>query len=155
MSNIVEIGTMVDNYVFKNQYDERIELKDLRGKKVLLSFHPLAFTSVCASQMKDLEVEYEKFESLSTEVLGISVDAIASKKAWGKELGIKNILLVEDFWPHGGFAKKVGIFREKEGFSERANIILDEEGKIIFSKVYEIGELPDVDEILKFLEKNN
>ncbi|TDX51422.1 redoxin domain-containing protein [Orenia marismortui] len=152
MDQLVEVGTSIKDYAFKITTDEELKLSDLRGKKVVLSFHPLAFTSVCATQMKDLEANYDKFKELNTEVLGISVDAMPSKKAWGEQLGVEKVLLVEDFWPHGGFAKKLGIFRENDGFSERANIILDEEGKVIFAKVYEIGTLPDVDELLEVIE---
>jgi len=43
--------------------------------------------------------------------------------------------------------------REKEGFSERAYILVDEHGKIAFSKVYELKQLPDINEILDVLKK--
>jgi alkyl hydroperoxide reductase subunit AhpC len=44
----------------------------------------------------------------------------------------------------------MGLLRA-EGFSERANVIVDETGKIIFVKVYPIRELPDIREILRVL----
>jgi len=34
----------------------------------------------------------------------MSVDTVPSKKAWAKELGIKNTGLLSDFWPHGEVA---------------------------------------------------
>ena len=40
---------------------------------------------------------------------------------------------------------------KKDGFSERANIIIDENGKIIFIKIYPIKEVPDLNEIFDFL----
>jgi alkyl hydroperoxide reductase subunit AhpC len=49
-------------------------------------------------------------------------------------------------------AKSFGLFRDKDGFSERANIIIDENQKVIFPKIYPTSQLPDFDEILKFLE---
>jgi peroxiredoxin len=76
---------------------------------------------------------------------------VPSKNAWAKELGIRNTRLLSDFWPHGEAAKACGIFREANGFSERANIILDEERRVLFVKVYPIKELPDLEEILKIL----
>ena len=75
-----------------------------------------------------------------------------SKKAWAKELGIKDTKLLSDFWPHGEAARSYGIFREKEGFSERANIIVDEKGQVFFVKVYPISQLPDIEEIIRALE---
>lgn len=148
----IKIGDKVPGFVLKDQDKNEVKLPGFKGKKVLLSFHPLAWTSVCANQMKALEDNLETFNRLNTVPLGISIDQLFSKSAWAKELGIENIRLLADFWPHGGVAKSMGLFREKEGISERANVIVDEEGKIIFIKIYDIPELPDIDEIIDFLK---
>lgn len=102
--------------------------------------------------MKALEQNYEEFEKLNTVPLGLSVDPVPSKKAWANSLGLKKLRILSDFWPHGEVAKLYGIFREKDGFSERANVIVNEEGKVIFFKVYPIRELPDLNEVLNFLK---
>ena len=129
-------------------------MSDFKGKKVLLSFHPLAWTSVCAEQMKALEANKEKFDLLNTVALGFSIDTVPSKNAWAKTLGIQNTRLLCDFWPHGKIAKAYGLFREVNGFSERANIILDEKHRVIFVKVYPIPQLPDLEEIFKVLSSS-
>jgi peroxiredoxin len=103
--------------------------------------------------MQSLEANKDVFESLNTVAVGVSVDTIPSKRAWAKELGITSTRLLADFWPHGHVAKLYGIFRENEGFSERANIIVDEAGKVAFLKVYEIGQPPDIQEIISFLRQ--
>ena len=82
----------------------------------------------------------------------MSVDTVPSKKAWAENLGIKNTPLLSDFWPHGEVAKLYGIFRDKNGFSERANIGVDENQKVVFFKVYPIRELPDINEIINFFK---
>ncbi len=148
----VQAGEKAKEFVLDDQDEKEIHLSDFRGKKVLLSFHPLAWTAVCAEQMKSLEKNRMRFEKLNTVALGLSVDTVPSKKAWAKELGIKNTRLLSDFWPHGEVAKLYGIFREKEGISERANIIVDENGKVVFVKVYPISQLPDIEEIIRALE---
>jgi peroxiredoxin len=102
--------------------------------------------------MKSLEANQETFDSLNTVAVGLSVDSAPSKKAWADTLGIKNTSLLTDFWPHGEVAKLFGVFREKNGISERANILVDESGKIVFVKVYPIPELPDINEIIDFLK---
>jgi peroxiredoxin len=101
--------------------------------------------------MKSLEENQKTFEKLNTVALGLSVDSVPCKNAWAKELGITKTQLLADFWPHGEVAKLYGIFREKNGFSERANIIIDENQKVMFVKVYPIRELPDIKEIIKVL----
>ena len=150
---MANVGDKLQDFSLKDQDNKDFKSEDLRGKRVLLSFHPLAFTSICASQMKALEDNLETFVQLKTVPLGLSIDQPFCKSAWARELGIKQVRLLSDFWPHGQVAKNLGIFREKQGFSERANIIADEQGKIIFAKVYDIKELPDINEIIDFLKK--
>ena len=148
----VEIGTKIEDFILKDNRGKDFKLSDYRGKKILLSFHPLAWTSVCAQQMKALEEHFQELENLNTVAVGVSVDSVPCKNAWAKELGISRTPLLSDFWPHGDLAKKLGIFREKEGFSERANIILDARHQVAFVKVYDIPQLPDIGEILEVLK---
>lgn len=149
----IKVGDKFGDFVLKNQQDLEINTEGFEDKKILLSFHPLAWTSVCAKQMQSLEDYYEVFEELNTIPLGISVDSAPCKKAWAESLGIEETDLLADFWPHGAIASKLGIFIDKFGFSERANVILDEQRKAIFVKVYPMKELPDVKELVAFLKK--
>jgi peroxiredoxin len=103
--------------------------------------------------MRSLEDHLEQFERLNTVALGIGVDSMFSNRAWAEMMEIEQTRLLADFWPHGAVARLYGVFREPDGFSERANIIIDEEQKVIFAKIYPISEMPDVDEIIAFLEK--
>lgn len=146
-------GTAAPDFSLPDQNEKVVQLSSLRGKKVLLSFHPLAWTDICAKQMKSLEEHRGELDRLNTVALGFSVDSVPCKGAWAKDLGIEHTQLLCDFWPHGGVAAAYGIFREKNGFSERANIIVDENGVITFVKIYPIKELPDIDEILSQLGK--
>ena len=107
---------------------------------------------VSTDQMRSLEKNRRRFEELNTEPLGISVDSQPCKAAWVEHLGIKRTRLLADFWPHGGLAIALGLFREKHGFSERANVILDENQRVAFIRVYPTSELPDIDEVLSFLK---
>ncbi|MCK5559571.1 MAG: peroxiredoxin [Thermoplasmata archaeon] len=148
----IELGKRVPDFTLNDQNENEVKLSELNGKRVLLSFHPLAWTPVCAKQMQSLEENFNKFKELNTIALGLSVDSVPSKKAWSKELGLENTKILADFWPHGGVAKSLGIFRAEKGISERANIIIDEDQKVVFVKIYPIKELPDIAEIIQFLE---
>jgi peroxiredoxin len=149
----VKNGDVAPDFVLRDQGGKEFKLSDFRGKRVLLSFHPAAWTRVCSLQMQSLEANKDVFESLNTVAVGVSVDTIPSKRAWAKELGITSTRLLADFWPHGHVAKLYGIFRENDGISERANIILDEAGKVVFFKIYEISQLPDIQEVISFLRQ--
>jgi len=147
----LEVGDLAPDFTLKDQNDQEVTLSALRGRKVILSFHPLAWTRVCAIQMQDLEKHREEIERLGAVALGLSVDAVPTKKAWAESLGIQETRLLADFWPHGGVARSYGIFREKNGFSERAVFIVDAEGVIRFKKIYPMREVPDIGEILAAL----
>jgi len=149
---VPDIGEKVRKFILKDQNENIFELDTCKGQNVLLSFHPLAWTPVCAMQMQSLEKHKEIFKKLNTVAVGISVDSVPSKRAWAKSLNIEETRLLADFWPHGKIAAELGILRE-EGFSQRANIIVDKNGRLVFKKIYPIVELPDINEIIKQLEK--
>jgi peroxiredoxin len=140
------------DFTLKDQNGEKVTISNFKDKKILLSFHPLAWTSICSEQMKDLDKNYDDFLKNNTIPFGISVDPVPSKKAWAEHLNLKNLKILSDFWPHGDISKLYGVFREKDGFSERANILIDEKGEVVFIKIYEISKLPDLKEIFDFIK---
>ena len=98
-----------------------------------------------------------KFADYDAQVVGISTDSIYSHLAWQeKSIGWLEYPLASDYWPHGGIAQKFGILREGEplpGINERAVFIVDKQGKIVFAKVYELGQEPDYEELVTELSK--
>ncbi len=148
----IKVGESAKEFKLKDQDGEEVRISSFTGKRVLLSFHPLAWTDICARQMQSLEDNKDTFETLNTQTLGISVDTVPSKKAWADVLVIRDTRLLSDFWPHGEVAKSYGVFIEERGISKRANIIIDENQKIAFVKVYEIKTLPDINDIIDFIK---
>ena len=147
----IRVGDIAPDFSLKDHHNREFRLSEYSGKRVLLSFHPMAWTSVCAEQMKALEARAPVFRELETVAAGISVDSFPSKHAWANEVGIKETRLLCDFWPHGAVAHALGIFRDEEGFSERANIVVDAHGRIAFIRIYDIPQLPDLEEVIEFL----
>jgi len=149
---MIEIGSKAPDFSVKDQKGKKVKLSDFSGKRVLLSFRPLAWTAVCHDQMMLLEENHLRFDELNTVALGIGVDSVPSNKAWAEEMDITNTRLLSDFWPHGEVARAYGVFREADGFSERATIIIDKDRMVVFARVYPTSQLPDFDEIMEFLE---
>ena len=146
-------GEEAPDFELRSHKGGTVKLSDFRGKKnIVLAFHPLAFTPVCANQMRAYESDLAQFEKAGAAVFGISIDAQPAKAAWAKTLDSISYDLLSDFHPHGDVAKKYGVFREKEGFSERAIFVIDKAGRIAWSKVYAIPELPKNDELLAALQ---
>jgi peroxiredoxin len=152
-ATMVQAGDPARNFSLKDQNDKTFDLYEQAGKRVLLSFHPLAWTEYCAAQMKSLEENQDVLLAANCVPVGISVDSIPCKRAWAKNLGITKTPLLCDFWPHGAAAQKYGLFREENGFSERANVIVDEKQRVAFVKIYPVHSVPDIGEIIAFLQK--
>lgn len=149
----IEVGVPAPDFSMLDVNEQSIHLSALKGKKVLLSWHPAAWTGVCTDQMRSLEVNFSKFQELNTIPFGLSTDSSACKKAWAAVLSINNVSLLCDFWPHGKVARDYGIFIEEFGMSQRANIIIDEKGIVQWVKIYPIAQLPDINEVMEILSK--
>lgn len=149
----IEVGKKMEDFSLPDQDENEVSLSDYKGKQVLLSFHPLAWTGVCTKQMKALDDNYSAFEENNTIPFGINVDPVPSKKAWAEDMNLKKLKILSDFWPHGELSKTLDVFIEESGISGRVNILLDRDGNVKWYKEYRIHELPDIDEVLEEVKK--
>jgi len=105
----------------------------------------------------EFDARSKEFAAMNAQVLDISVDSIVSHIAWRqREVGPVRIPLCSDFYPHGEVTKKFDILREGApvpGISERAAFVVDKAGKIAFTRIYPIDQLPNVEELLQALRE--
>ncbi len=147
----LKVGDSAPGFTLRDQDGNSVSLSDFQGKKnVVLVFHPLAFTSICSTQMPGYNKELQTFEGLDTQVLGLSVDSSPAHRAWAEMLGGIDYPMLADFYPHGEVARNYGILRP-EGISERATFVIDKEGKVRSIEVHDIGTLPDHQKMLEIL----
>jgi peroxiredoxin len=147
------VGQAATGFTLEDQRRTPVTFSPGDGQRWLLSFHPLAWTGACAAQMRALEAHQTVFVDLDCIAVGISIDSWISKRAWGDEIGVVSTPLLADFWPHGAVARAYGVFREQNGFSERANVVIDRDGRIAFARIYPIHDVPPLDEALAFLRR--
>lgn len=150
---MIALSSQAPDFALLSHSDRTVRLSDFRGKKhVVLAFHVLAFTPVCAVQMQTYERARDRFDALDTVVFGISVDAAPAKKAWAESLGGISFEMLSDFHPHGAVASAYGVMRT-DGISERAIVVVDKQGKVAWTKKYDIPEQPDLNELIGALER--
>jgi peroxiredoxin len=101
--------------------------------------------------MPSYEADISRFESLNTQVLGISVDSVPCNAAWAERLGGISYDLLSDFEPKGEVARLYGVYRP-EGYSERALLIIDTSGRVVYRNIHEIGKQPDNEVIFDSLQ---
>jgi peroxiredoxin len=65
------------------------------GKNTVLLFFPLAFTSVCTTELCDVSQGLADYSALGAEVIAVSVDSPFAQEAWAKQSGI-TITLASD-----------------------------------------------------------
>jgi len=112
---------MAPDFELSSHRGDKVKLSSFRGRKhVVVAFHPLAFTPVCATQMQNYETDHSWFEEHDTQVLGISVDSAPAKIAWADALGGISYDLLSDFYPHGAVAEAFGVQREGVSLNARS-----------------------------------
>jgi len=144
-------GVQAPDFCLSTTPDQKVSLSDFRGQPVVLVFYPADWSPVCSDQLalyNELKPEFSEFEA---QIVGISVDGVWSHLAFSKDRKLR-IPLLADFEPKGAVARLYGVYREKEGESERALFVIDPEGVIRWSYVSPVGINPGADGILKALD---
>jgi peroxiredoxin len=150
---MLKAGDAAPDFELRSHRGGTVRLSDYRGKQVVLAFHPLAFTPVCAAQMSGYQADLSRFADANAVVLGVSVDAQPAKAAWAQTLGQISFDLLSDFHPHGEVAQKYGVYRAKDGISERALFLIGPDGIITWARGYDIPQQPDNKELFEALSR--
>ncbi len=137
---------------------QEVSLDDYRGKNVVLLFFPLAFTSVCTTQLCTMRDSLADYNQLNTEVVGISVDSPFTLNRYKQDQQL-NFTLLSDFNKEASQA--YGAFYESfmlglKGVSKRAAFVVDQHGKVQYAEVLEkAADLPDFDAIKQTVSSLN
>lgn len=143
-----------------NLYDTGLQarkLSDFRGQNVVLAFFPGAFTGVCTTEMCTFRDRADRFNSMNAQVLGISVDAPFSQKAWSDQNNL-NFPLLSDFGREATNAYDVALpnMARMDGYtaSQRAVFVVDKEGVVRYKWVADVPtNEPDYDEVQSEVDK--
>ena len=159
MSKLLKAGEEAPDFTLPSQAgaaagdaEETFTLSALRGKNVILAFYPADWSAVRGDQLTLYNELLPMFEKQHATLLGISVDGVFCHGAFREARGYKMTLL-SDFEPKGEVSKKYGVYREGDGFSERALFVIDGGGVIRYSYVSPIGINPGAKEILQTLKE--
>ena len=151
MPQILEPGKLAPDFTLHVTPDQKLSLRELRGRPVILAFYPADWSPVCGDQMALYNEVLPEFHRFNAELLGISVDGVWCHAAFARDRNL-HFPLLADFEPKGAVAKLYGAFRDGDGFSERALFVLDKNGTIRWSYVSPVAVNPGADGILEALE---
>lgn len=146
------VGTQAPDFELPDASGQSVRLSDFRGRPVVLVFYPLDWSPGCSQQLDLYEQELDEFTRRDAQLLGVSVDSVYSHGAWAAVRGISFPLLA-DFHPKGEVARRYGVWREADGFSERALYVIDPDGRIAWSHVSPyLHHIPDIYELLEAVD---
>ena len=131
---------------------KKVTLSQFRGKNVVLSFVPAAWTQVCSRQWPGYNLIKDEFGKRDAVLIGITVDNIPTLHAWTKQMRPLWFEVLSDFWPHGAVAEKYGVLRS-DGMAERALVFIDKEGIVHGTIVYDINIMPAMRACISELDK--
>ena len=106
-------------------------LSDRLGKTVVLLFYPGDNTPVCTAQLCSVRDHWSEYQSTGAEVVGISTDTVESHQGFAVKHSLPLRLLSD---PDGTVSKQFGMKSWLPGRSARGVVVIDKEGKIVYSK---------------------
>src|SRR6202050_5582316 len=151
MAQILKPGTMAPQFTLPVTADQKLSLRELAGRPVVLAFYPADFSPVCGDQMALYNEVLPEFEKFNAEMVGISVDGVRCQAAFAANRHL-HFPLLADYEPKGQVARQYGAYREQDGYCERALFVLDAQGKIAWSFLSPVSINPGADGILTALE---
>jgi peroxiredoxin len=148
---ILQEGIVAPDFELNATPDQTLRLSALRGKQVILAFYPADWSPVCGDQLDLFNATLKYFNNYNAQVIGISVDSAWCHQAFSKDRNF-HFPLLADFEPKGAVSKLYGSYNGSKGSSNRALFIIDEDGVISWSELYQDGINPGVDGVLEALE---
>jgi thioredoxin-dependent peroxiredoxin len=148
------VGSKAPEVKLTSNEGKTVNLKDYRGKWVVLYFYPKDFTSGCTLEAHNFQRDLAKYEQMKAVILGVSVDTAESHKDFCAKEGLSFKLLSD---PEAKVSTEYGSLMEYQGMklSARNTFIIDPKGKIarVFLKVKPAGHSDEVLQALAELQK--
>jgi thioredoxin-dependent peroxiredoxin len=143
------VGQPAPDFSLPSMEGSLVNLKDYKGKWVVLYFYPKDFTSGCTLEAHNFERDLTKYQSHNAIILGVSADTVQSHKDFCAKEGLNFKVLAD---PELKAVTKYGSAMEHGGvkMAARNTFLIDPEGKI--ARVYlQVNPAGHSEEILKDL----
>jgi peroxiredoxin len=150
-AEILGPGTQAPPFDLPVTPDSQSELRDFRGRNLVMAFYPADWSPVCGDQLALYNEALPELERLGAALVGISVDGAWCHAAYAESRNL-HFPLLADFEPKGEVSKRYGAYEYGLGMSKRALFLVDGEGTIRWSHLSPIEVNPGVDGILTALD---
>jgi len=150
----IEIGQPAPDFTLCDSGKQKVTLSELKGRKVLLLFFPLAFTNTCTKELCSVRDNIAWYNNAQATVLGISVDSLYTLAKYKEEQQL-NFILLSDFnkevsTAYGSIYENFGY--NMKGVSKRSAFIIDKKGIIQYAEVLEnASEVPNFETVQQII----
>lgn len=150
---MLKIGDQAPVFTGIDDQGKEVELKNFRGKKVILYFYPKDNTPGCTQESCDFRDVISRFKKKDTVVLGVSPDSVASHQKFKVKFSLPFPLISDE---DHKIAMAYGTWQEKSMYGKqymgivRSTFVIDGNG-LIFQVYEKVKVKGHVDEVLKTL----
>lgn len=121
------IGTPAPAFRLQDQHEAWVSLADQKGKWLVLYFYPMDETPGCTTEACEFRDNIFAFRKLGVNVIGISVQDVASKKQFAAKNSLPFSVLADT---DKSVAKAYGVL-SMVGFARRETFVIDPQGRIV------------------------
>jgi len=129
----LKIGDKAHDFSGIDQNGSTVQLKDFKGKKVVLFFYPKASTPGCTAEACDLQNNMERFVAQNYQVIGVSADSQKRQLNFAIKNNLQYPLIADEdkviINVYGVWGPKKFMGREFDGI-HRTTFIISEDGFI-------------------------
>ena len=133
MAGKLKVGDRAPDFCLQDARNNRVCLKDFKGKWLVLYFYPKDNTAGCTREAVDFSGHLGKFKKMGAMVIGVSPDSAVSHDNFINKHNLKLTLLSDTehkvLKAYGVWQKKRMYGREYHGVV-RTTFVIDPEGKI-------------------------
>lgn len=130
----IEEGKAPPAFTLRDHNGDKVALRDLKGKPVVVYFYPKDDTPGCTKQACGFRDEWSQLKKLGVVVLGVSPDDAESHTAFIKKYKLPFALLSD---PNKTVMEKYGAWGEKTMYGKktvgviRSTVLVGADGKVI------------------------
>ena len=150
----LKVGKKAPAFTLPAQTGEKVSLRELSGKTVVLYFYPRDQTPGCTLEAQEFQAALPGLKRLGAQVLGVSKDSLASHEKFASKQGLSFPLLSD---PEGKVIDAYGAWGEKNMYGRkmmgiiRTTVVINPDGVVarVFPKVKVKGHVAEVVEAVR------
>ena len=141
------VGDQAPVFVARTHDGKSFDLRDARGRYLVLYFYPRAFTRGCTIETKAFRDHFAEIKALGATVVGASPDSEQLQCDFAAHHELPFVLLADD----GRVSRAYGANRSLLHITKRITYVIDPNGRVAARFHYELDVARHVREVLAFL----